>query len=460
MGYDIKKSNIASFLLFITTLLFLIFLLIRIQYSYPGIIGYDGYYHIKMAKVMYDNGIFFLFSSLIYIPFGKNFVDHHFLYHILLIPFSLLFGLMEGAKISAIFFDFLFLIVLASILKKLSVKNIPIWLLVFFSLSSTFLFRFSLPRATVPSCLILLLCWYLMLKEKNLLLFIFSAVFPNFYGGFSSIFLPLTAVSLTYVIKEKRLPYKGLVSTISGVLFGLIISPFFPDNVKFIYFQTTSAGITRSIRGGNEWMSFSPEEFFTIQFPFIAVFLVSLYISAVSEKKMAKDSLSLFFISIPLIIFAYKWRRFIELAVPFVLLFSATIIRDYGNEYLSKIKENSRSFLRYSTPFFFFFFLLLAFTTSQKASKEVSSDTRNPYRYRNAAKWLYENAIGMPVYLTDWDDYPELFFYNSKNRYLIGLDPAFLYIYDKRMYKIWIEINSGRYKGDLKRAFTEIFKTP
>jgi len=462
-GFTVKDANlktkITKYLLVAMTLLFLFFLLFNIQYSYEGIVGYDGYYHIKIAKNMGEKGVLSPDASLMYLPGGEQFVDHHYLYHILLIPFTFS-NLIDGAKNSAIFFDMLLLMVLSYILIKLDVKNPYLWILVLFSLSETFIFRLSLPRATIPSLIILILAWYFMIKEKYIPLAGLSLLFPSFYGGYTAIFIPLSAVICSVYIRNKRFNYKVVITVISGVTLGNIINPFFPDNLKFIYLQTTAAGLFRVARGGSEWMSFAPEEFIRTQFAFIFLFLVTLYIAAIDDKKMNKEALSLFFISLPLIAISFFWRRFIELSVPFSLLFSATVFRDCTLDNITGFSKGGKKISSALVIFLTVFFSAGSYYTAKSATEEIKSDFRSPGRYSQGAKWIYENAPGIPVYLTDWDDYPELYFYNSFNRYLIGLDPAFLYIYDKEMYKIWIEINAGKYKGDLKKAFTEVFKTP
>jgi len=36
-----------------------------------------------------------------------------------------------------------------------------------------------------------------------------------------------------------------------------------------------------------------------------------------------------------------------------------------------------------------------------------------------------------------------LFFYNSKNTYLIGLDATYMQLYDDELYKLWVKITQG-----------------
>ena len=67
--------------------------------------------------------------------------------------------------------------------------------------------------------------------------------------------------------------------------------------------------------------------------------------------------------------------------------------------------------------------------------------------YANASLWLEKNTPdGSRVFQTDWDDFPRLFFYNTHNTYLIGLDPDYCQLYDPSLYKLWVDITQGDVK--------------
>ena len=47
------------------------------------------------------------------------------------------------------------------------------------------------------------------------------------------------------------------------------------------------------------------------------------------------------------------------------------------------------------------------------------------------------------MFQTDWDDFPRLFYYNTHNTYLIGLDPTYMQLYDPESYDLWVLITRG-----------------
>ena len=72
-------------------------------------------------------------------------------------------------------------------------------------------------------------------------------------------------------------------------------------------------------------------------------------------------------------------------------------------------------------------------------------DSSKPYTlYADASAWLESNtAAGSRVFQTDWDDFPRLFYYNTHNTYLIGLDPTYMQLYDAELYDLWVLITKG-----------------
>ncbi len=67
-------------------------------------------------------------------------------------------------------------------------------------------------------------------------------------------------------------------------------------------------------------------------------------------------------------------------------------------------------------------------------------------RYKSAALYLKEHVPkDQVVYTCDWDDAPDLWFYNSNNRYLIFLDPNFMYFWNPKLWRKWDRLSNGRF---------------
>ena len=46
--------------------------------------------------------------------------------------------------------------------------------------------------------------------------------------------------------------------------------------------------------------------------------------------------------------------------------------------------------------------------------------------------------------LSIWDDFPQLFFFNTHNTYIVGLDPDFMRLKNPHFYDRWRAITAGR----------------
>jgi hypothetical protein len=76
---------------------------------------------------------------------------------------------------------------------------------------------------------------------------------------------------------------------------------------------------------------------------------------------------------------------------------------------------------------------------------QASLGRSKPYEtYAGASAWLVANtSAGERVFQTDWDDFPRLFYYNTHNTYLIGLDPTYMLLYNEDLYQSWVDITRG-----------------
>jgi hypothetical protein len=71
-------------------------------------------------------------------------------------------------------------------------------------------------------------------------------------------------------------------------------------------------------------------------------------------------------------------------------------------------------------------------------------DSKDYDLYAKASAWLQANTRpGERIFQTDWDDFPRLFFYNTDNTYLLGLDPTYMQLYDPGLYDQWVAITQG-----------------
>jgi hypothetical protein len=113
----------------IPILLFLFFVtgMAVIQFGTVDLPDNDGFYHIKLAYLMRTES---LKPDFTWLPLSilnvREFYDHHFLYHVLLTPFT--FGdLRNGAKWSAVIFSSLAFLAVWWLFERQRIRYAPVW---------------------------------------------------------------------------------------------------------------------------------------------------------------------------------------------------------------------------------------------------------------------------------------------------------------------------------------------
>ncbi|TSC56488.1 MAG: hypothetical protein G01um101418_305 [Parcubacteria group bacterium Gr01-1014_18] len=431
----------------------------------------DSFYHIAITRNLASLGIPDTFPSLLYTHLAGAFTDHHFLYHILLWPFIFLFGDFEGARLSAIFFAALFPAFFYLFLRFFNVRYPLIWTLFLF-LMPAFVFRIHLVKAVGLSILFLLIFCYLLIRDKKWALFFLSFLYVWLYGGF----LIMPAVWFLYWVS--RMIYKiiqepgsfreraaHLVSDKknwmdssvlgSGILIflgmslGLVINPFFPDNLYFYWIQTVEIALfnySEAIGVGAEWYPYTFSTLFNGNIFYFFLLFVFVPLLAMGIKKMSKESLFFFLVSALFFILTLKSRRYIEYAVPFGVLFGAFVFRDWNFTWNDVRRAINKKIVLYILCFSILW-ALYQFLFLKDAVGGFRWD-----RYSHASLWISENIPkGSLVFNSDWDDFPILYYRGKDFYYMTGLDPTFMYRYSSEKYEVWRKISSGEQTSDISR---------
>ena len=241
-----------------------------------------------------------------------------------------------------------------------------------------------------------------------------------------------------------------LLSACGGVL-GMLLNPYFPDNLIFSYHhmlpKLTDA---TSVRVGNEWYPYDTKQLLDNSFPALAAFASGILALGLTGRKMdARTGLALF-VSLLFGVMLFQARRFVEYFPPFALIFAAFAWAPLMNSNLVLDRAASAPG-RFTTllqnhllVMLLSLVVALGIVRSMPPTRETI-DRSKPYGlYANASAWLEKNTPDRSrVFQTDWDDFPRLFYYNMHNTYLVGLDPTYLQLYDADLYDLWVDITQG-----------------
>jgi len=431
------------------TAAFLLILLVMgwIEFAGPAILDNDGYYHIRWAKMLRES--FPHLPSFKALPLTtldqEHYVDHHYLFHLLLIPFT--FGdLRVGAKLAAVVFSSLGILSVFALLVSYRVRYRWLWLAPLIASSEPFLYRMSMTRAPALSLALLGFGAYLILKRKPLWLALLSFVFVWSYSLFPLILAFAAAHAIAIYLSERRFEFRSILATGIGIVAGLIINPYFPKNLTlFREHLLMKTGGTYSVDVGVEWYPYDTWVILGSSALAFGIFFAALF--AFDFRSRTRDPKALFFllISTMFLLMAFKSRRFIEYWPPYAVAFAAFTIgqklQTMSFSWMTRTRDRAIAALAAATV------AVVAFAYVCSNVLVARTDVRSeddPFAYRGASEWLAANTPpGSMVFNTDWDDFPMLFYYNPNNTYIVGLDPTYLYDRDQQLWKLYADITLG-----------------
>ncbi|MEW6206805.1 MAG: hypothetical protein AB1631_00455 [Acidobacteriota bacterium] len=425
--------------------------MIFIEFGGRAILDNDGFYHIRWAAMLRES--FPRLPAFKALPLTtlneRDYVDHHYLFHALLAPFTL-GDLRTGAKLAAAFFSSLGLTSLFALLMSNRVSYLWLWLAPLVASSEPFLYRMAMTRAPALSLAMLGAGAYLILKRKHALLALLSFAFVWLYSLFPLILAFALAHSAAVYLAERRVELKAFAYSLAGVAAGMVFNPYFPKNVTLFwdhFWMKTTSQYPVSV--GVEWYPYDTWVMVGSSGLAFAIFFIAL--AGFDWRNRAEDVRPLFFLLLAtmFLVMALKSRRFIEYWPPFAVVFAAFTFNG-RIERLSKVTF-SRSLDRTLAAVAASVVLLVSIaameTTVLQAREDVRSE-QDPFSYQGAGEWLRAHTpTGAMVFNTDWDDFPMLFYYSPDNAYAAGLDPTYLYDSDAELWKHYERITLGKEKN-------------
>ncbi len=477
--------------LLVFALAFIIFLVFQAS---PFFADPDSFYHAKMALLIRDQGIVRDFPWLRLTVLGQHYTDQHFLYHVLLIPFVTWLPPLIGLKLATVFFGATLFTVVYWMLRQFRIR----WAMVFVLLLLVirpFTFRISLAKAPSTSLIFFFvgLTWIFQYRIKRLFVLAFAYVW--YYGGFPLLgiaALITTGISLLYnrvhglrshryIQKiysllgrhlrrrhERHPNLQALLAVAGGIAAGLIINPYFPQNLFFYWHQLVNIGIInfqRVIGVGAEWYPYSLGDLAANGA--IASLLVLLALLAIifRTKQQSKQSWALLVLTIFFFFLTLKSRRYVEYYIPTAVIFSAFAIsnaltgvtnRQLRHELGRLFQPGAKRLGGIAIVVYLLFGL--GYIAGRDFYNE-RADLNQGFaltKFQGVGTWLADHTpAGSRIVHSDWDEFPPLFYYDSHNTYVAGLDPTFLYKANQDTYWTWVNITLGKFNGDLVTAVTK-----
>jgi hypothetical protein len=425
-----------------------------LQFQTPIIPGFDGYYHIKFAELLPSMGFAREFKWAAHSVWATHFADKEILFHIFLVPFTWFEDLAVGAKYATVLLGAVAVTTFYLILHLNRLRFPLVWTLLLTGSGGYFLYRLALPRPQLVSIILLLWSVHLILNRRRVALAVVTVIYSLSYTAFH-LPLALALIAGAYLfLTEREVDWKTPLTILGAMALGMLVNPYFPNNVWLFWVQ--NFGVPWMAVGGKadlnlavELGSLSTRVFLLSHLSIVVPYLLAIYLSLTRPRTVGTKTRILFLFSTFFLLMTFMIRRFMEYSVPITLLFLAA----YYTEQLSRF--DLRAVLREAGRRRRWVVAALAALAVALAGLQVRTWYHvmpnfgpGPATRQDAALYLKEHTDPDELVFTcDWDDAPELFYFNDRNRYPVMLDPNFMYYRDPELWREWYEVARGGYAG-------------
>jgi len=434
-----------------------------LQFSLPGICcgDFDGYYHVKWSQLLWQglrSGHFP--PAFTWLPLTTlnptQYADQHFLFHILLIPFTWFSDLRLGGKVATALFSATAVFSVYWLILRYRIRYPLLWLFALVGCSSFFYSRLSMTKAQGVSILFIVAGIYLLFERKYAWLGPTAFLYVWTYNLF--VMLGVLALIWAAVVwwSERRIEWRPLLWTGVGMVAGFIVNPYFPHNVSLFLEHLIAKSGSASMQAGVgfEWYPLNSWEFFNTAvvacLSMCVGYIAFGYVLSFSRRDKIRVQRPLLFLvfSSFLLVITLRSMRFVEYWPPFAVLFAAFALqaawdskRILPGPLLHQPDKNLQPVdagiepvgghrVLWRALFISLIVILLgadSFYNLNAARLRITDVTKGPNYYQAGAAWLLANVPpGSLIFDVNWGDFPKLFFYDTSHSYVGGLDAVYL----------------------------------
>jgi len=405
----------------------------------------DSYYHLAVARAYAERGLFGRLEwarlSVMHDAFG----DKELLFHLLLVPFAVLFDPTTGGVIALALLGALVAAVLAhGAVDAIGPWGIAIPLLVF-GASADFMLRLIRLRPEILSLLLILIAIPLASRRRTAWLGVVAAAYTLSYTAFQA-FLGLCALFFLYdVWVERRADWRMILYPAIGISLGLLLHPHFPDNVRIWVVQNLSFYVGNETVPSPENASRTTRDTLVLNLGWWAGLLV-LWRSRVPIAPPSEDRRLRDFTLVATVAFGLLYvlvYRFITYAVPLATLAVLRAMQAAGEAPGRFTRLPWRGRLPFAPVFGLC--LLSALPLSLYGLGRMQAALRS-WRPDMRADWeAFARALpeGARV-AAPWAAAEAFVFWAPHAEYFAVLDPIFIAAKDPALYRLYTDLFEGR----------------
>jgi len=408
----------------------------------PNIIAGDSLYHLRHASLNAHRGLLFHeFPWATYSVFRLYAADIWYGFHVLLAPFSLIqHPPILAVKAAGIGILTALLLLLYWAMRRLQMGAPYLWP---FLALFPFLWRFAQVRPHVLSSGIVAILFSLLLSGSAWAVLAASLVLSWVHLAFFWLGI-LAAVTVTIArrLVERRWEWRKPLAAFAGAAAGWLLRPNPIGAAKILNVQLFRLLLVKQeLAVGVELRRMDALAVVANHGSFLALWLVLavVWIAFQRRASLPAQTRVLLWSSLALsaaflgMVIAVSQRALDQWAL-FGTFFCAGMLAN-ARETMPMLRKGER--YRSAAAMAALLFALLAGQSMYGKRGYVYSMTFavRPQRLRGASQWLRDHSRpGEIVFHANWSPFYGLFFWNTHNRYIGGLDPVFQYAYDRRLY--------------------------
>jgi hypothetical protein len=421
------------------------------RFNQGGAPDNDSFYHLRHAAIYAEKGLMTReFPWLVYSIISRFASDMAYGFHLLLIPFAMRFDPIRGLQWASVFETVAVLVMFFAVMRRHRLAYPWAWpfLLLFLGPPILYTFLLTRPQTLTMGFAALLLSSFVSGRAWGVLLAAFGISFIHL--NISLIIPVIVGVALLVrAVTERTWDWRRALLALAGMGLGWLARPNPLGALRIEHVQmVVHAAVRQSgvpLLFGREWRPVPPADALALFLYFIVIWLglalIFLAATAVRRAELPGEQRSLLWSSLILslgcfAVMVLNTKRATPLWAAFGVLFAATAFTDLvgrrGQRAQHLLGQEAGMIIALSA------LLLSGLMVKDCVDQHVLQRKwggGDPYRFRGAAEWIARDSQpGDIVYNVDWSMFPPLFCWNTKNYYVSGLDPIFLYAYDRGLY--------------------------
>lgn len=407
------------------------FTLLAFQIRRDYVTEMDSLYHVAMAQTIREHGITRKFEWTQHSIWRDRFSDKEFFFHVALVPFC---GgdpeaAIRGGKVFIALLGLAVFIVMTLVLRAHGIPAPWLWGLVLLVASGHWLLRMTMIRPHVLSIGLAVATIHFLLAGNWKAIAAIGFVYSWSYAAPHLLLGIACVVTVVRLILQREWEWKPLAAGAVGLLAGMVIHPYFPNNFAIWWIQNVQV-ILRA------WGLWGPEEIAlgselgsvsTRVLTHGSTFSLGLFVclnlaGAAVRPRFSWQTLALLTLAWIFLLMQFLSMRFVEYFVPAVVMCAAFAAKDLkACEWPALLRRRS---VRWAGGVILLLVMLVANAWCNRAVFAFAGAF--PRWELGATEWIRKNVPKNDVVLhLVFDEFPHLFLRDRERRYLVALDPMF-----------------------------------